>query len=362
MLTPRPNEETDCFPLPSMPVDEIRDQLEILRKLEVNYCSLDYQRLVIFSPVSRLLTIEYLYRIADYGKFQRNTVAYAATNILDRYLSLRTTALWFQDHYQVLALTSLYMAVKVLERQTIAVESLVTLADGDHTEQEFLETERTILKTLDWRIGHGPTPLASVHLYLRLLPEDKKLLTRPLMDHIQFQLELAVSDYQLCIYARPSEIALAAVNNALEDVDEIDFLLDEKIFFERLILNALCRIDVECMTHVFEEKVARIQSRLRRLLSGAFSMEEENNTYSRCEHQKSNQAAPLDNHHEACDDTSDEQDASWECVSGGPGSSPGHVSMDETDGYSEYDKCQEILDESPWLHGLSTFSFQHLFA
>jgi hypothetical protein len=296
-LAPRPRSPTDNDTasassyrlMKPLPLDEIRDQLEAMRMLESRYAfhKTDYQHGICGSNVSRTRTTEYLYQIIDFGDFQRHTVDYAMTNLLDRYLSAAgpkkaEEILRDRSRYQLLALTCLYMAVKLLEVRTIGVDSLVPLCNDMFVAQDFLAMEQTVLRTLDWKVGHGPTAWSFCQLYLQLLLPEESIISeqkdpitdmvlKQMMHHCQYQLELAVSDYGLAVASKckPSKIALAAVWNALEGMDVSLFSLVDQNAYRNNLSNLILQIGQDCKSFDFEDKIRKIQERLAQVMWNA---------------------------------------------------------------------------------------------
>ena len=58
------------------------------------------------------------------------------------------------DHYDLIALTSLFTAAKYEEMTFPTVNDFVYLSDNRFTKPKFLETEILILETLGWRLNH----------------------------------------------------------------------------------------------------------------------------------------------------------------------------------------------------------------
>ena len=269
--------------------DQALDQLAVLRRLEATtYKPQDYYATVLqlatkcdseedcHSPqgreeplsrivVSRQSTVEYLYRISDYGGFERHVVGYAMNNLLDRYFSSSCRSLGGEEeyecidarrvllsgdknHYQLVALTCLYMAVKLLEPVNIGVASMVPLTNGLYSVEDFCEMERTILKQLQWRVAHGPTGTDFVRLLLQYLPGTvSSSLAAQIFHQSQYQLELAVSDYELCCCCSSdghsgglvSDLAVAALWNALEWTEVEEFSLADQLAFRTTIRRIL---------------------------------------------------------------------------------------------------------------------------
>lgn len=79
--------------------------------------------------------------------------------------------------------------------------------------------ERKILDALEWRLA-GPTPLGFVQHLVALFPDTVSLhIKAATMDYARYQTELAISSVKLVPW-QASEIALAAILNALEGIDQ----------------------------------------------------------------------------------------------------------------------------------------------
>lgn len=95
---------------------------------------------------------------------------------------------------------------------------LADLSRGCYEEMEFVHKEEELLQALKWRVG-GPTALGFIQHYLALLPETvHPAIAEALMDYARYQTELAISEHSL-VDMPPSEIAFAALLNAMEGMD-----------------------------------------------------------------------------------------------------------------------------------------------
>ena len=283
---------------PALTVDELVEQLQVMCRLEgTTYQAWDYQaqqkvnkHTLLQQRRSRML--EYLYVIVDYAGFHRDTVVYAMTHLMDRYLATTaangTTTKMHNKEYQLIALTCLYMAIKLLEPHNIGVDAMPALAQNLYGVEDFLAMEGRILETLEWKVGHGPTPLAFVQLVLStvltsLQPQAPTLLPsfdniiHTMYHHAQYQLELAASNYKLtCCDATPSQLAVAAMWNALEGLDNLDgFSLEQQAFFQHRVLQVFQRSlststlsakEIYGRLSLYQkERIGQLQSRLTQL-------------------------------------------------------------------------------------------------
>jgi len=72
--------------------------------------------------------------------------------MLDRYFEM--VKLQSDDHYDLIALTSLFTAAKYEEMTFPTVNDFVYLSENRFSKNKFLETEILMLETLGWRLNH----------------------------------------------------------------------------------------------------------------------------------------------------------------------------------------------------------------
>lgn len=167
--------------------------------------------------------VGWCFQIADYCKFQRETVE-IAINYLDRFLATveGSKAKYDPQLYQLAAMTSLYMAVKIHEPQAMDLKTVARLSRDAYTPEDIQAMEQSILFALQWKLN-PPTALTFVRLLLEaipegVLPED----VRPaIYDVTKYQAELAVNESEL-ITVKASVIAYCALLNSLESLSVDD--------------------------------------------------------------------------------------------------------------------------------------------
>eukprot|EP00549_Striatella_unipunctata_P005842 CAMPEP_0118690654 /NCGR_PEP_ID=MMETSP0800-20121206/10238_1 /TAXON_ID=210618 ORGANISM="Striatella unipunctata, Strain CCMP2910" /NCGR_SAMPLE_ID=MMETSP0800 /ASSEMBLY_ACC=CAM_ASM_000638 /LENGTH=275 /DNA_ID=CAMNT_0006588333 /DNA_START=53 /DNA_END=877 /DNA_ORIENTATION=+ len=160
------------------------------------------------------------YQVIDYCKFNRDTMS-ISMSYLDRFLGTKSGTICLSDprEYQLAAITTLYMAIKVQEPVEVDTSLLSDLSRGSYGAIEFANMESRILSALQWYLN-GPTPVTFVKYFLSLLPKIVHSKVRSsLLDYARFQTELAVSDYFLSVRCKPSVLALAAIRNSLDCFD-----------------------------------------------------------------------------------------------------------------------------------------------
>ena len=130
--------------LPNIHARELTDRIRTMRKQEVTHhqCA-DYMRdsdsylstaSQIVDEESRIKMCEWCYQVVDFCKFRRETVG-IGMSYLDRYISTRQGRLALTDRkfYQLAAMTSLYMAIKIHEPLEMETSLLADLSRGVYT-------------------------------------------------------------------------------------------------------------------------------------------------------------------------------------------------------------------------------------
>ncbi|KAL3781419.1 hypothetical protein ACHAW5_010763 [Stephanodiscus triporus] len=102
--------------------------------------------------------------------------AWVAVSILDRYISsgngMSPEACRHGQTFQLSAVTSFYMTVKIREPSVLGIKQLVQMGRGLYTENDVIAMELDILSALEWRVYLSTaTPMEYVRHYLQLLPE-----------------------------------------------------------------------------------------------------------------------------------------------------------------------------------------------
>jgi hypothetical protein len=223
--------------LPKHEKDEIPDRIAIMLQQEENeYQCIDYlvaneaMRKKAAKPVDedcRVKMCEWCYQVVDFCKFRRETVG-IGMSYLDRYLCSEKgkKALGDRKEYQLVAMTCLYIAIKLHEPLEMETSLLADLSRGCYTEMEFANMEKTILEAVEWRVA-GPTPLAFVLHFLALLPDNLHTgVEEAIWDYARYQTELAIADHSF-VKLKPSVVGMAALLNAMEGMDTT--LLPERV-------------------------------------------------------------------------------------------------------------------------------------
>ena len=137
-----------------------------------------------------------------------------AVSILDRFASSPAAKefLIHREKFQLASLAAIYTAIKIHEKEAISPAFVAKLSGGMSTKEDVEVMEMRILQTITWLVN-PPTAMWFAKSFMRLLNLESKKMTRA----IEAQVVHSLLNYQFCT-VRPSEIAAAAVINALEQV------------------------------------------------------------------------------------------------------------------------------------------------
>lgn len=214
---------------------------------------------------ARSKMVEWSHQVNDFFKFQRETVA-MATNYLDRFLATSNPracrALRCKKEFQLASMTTLYIAIKLFEPLAVDAELLAQISHGCYLADDITEMEEEILTSLSWRMN-GPTAHAFIGHIMALLPPSayarKKTTVMTLLDFSTFQADIAVTDYDLALQ-KPSAVALAAIMNSIEGVEEHLFPARCRYQFLQLIAR-------ETGMNPFSIEINAVRARLLKLFS-----------------------------------------------------------------------------------------------
>ena len=163
---------------------------------------------------------EWCYRIVDFCKFERESVA-IAMSLLDRYLSSDAgrEALCDKTAFQLVAMTCLYTAVKVHEPEALTPTVMARLSQSMYTSKDFEQCEVELLQALKWRVN-PPTAMAFVRNFLAVIPETMldEFDRTAVMESAKHQIEQSVNDSNF-LGLNASTIALGGLENAMSCVD-----------------------------------------------------------------------------------------------------------------------------------------------
>jgi hypothetical protein len=209
--------------LSNMDTESLVSAIQAMRQREHAYLPSDYLHRQPYNcgseePVDitcRLKMCNWCIQMVNHCQFNHETVV-IAMNLLDRFLSKRPHTLLDRSAFQLTAIACFYTTIKVHEPQAITPQTMANLSRGQYTAKQIETTEREILSCLGWLV-HPPTALTFSHYLLSLLPSMDEQTSDTLLELTKLQTELAVQNYDLCLWNQ-SLIAFAAVMNALESM------------------------------------------------------------------------------------------------------------------------------------------------
>ncbi|KAG9103740.1 G2/mitotic-specific cyclin [Ceratobasidium sp. 370] len=143
---------------------------------------------------------------------------FLASNIIDRFLSLRIVSL---IKLQLVGITALFVASKYEEIMAPSVAHFLQVSDSEYTEQEILQAEKYVLRTLGWDLSY-PNPMSWLRRASKADSYDVQ--TRTLA---KFFIEIGVVEHRLLKYT-PSMLAAAALwlSRLMMEKDEWDANLE----------------------------------------------------------------------------------------------------------------------------------------
>eukprot|EP00562_Extubocellulus_spinifer_P014686 CAMPEP_0178570026 /NCGR_PEP_ID=MMETSP0697-20121206/16826_1 /TAXON_ID=265572 /ORGANISM="Extubocellulus spinifer, Strain CCMP396" /LENGTH=435 /DNA_ID=CAMNT_0020204373 /DNA_START=45 /DNA_END=1352 /DNA_ORIENTATION=+ len=178
---------------------------------------------------------QWCYRVIDHIGSDRGIV-FNVMSLLDTYIDIRPPQNYDAATYQLLAMSSLYLVLRLRERSTrLTVAQMMSMSrddgDGVVTPDRIAHTMKSIVHALpsSWKdICHAPSPGEFVFVYVEQLRVASSSSSSRLQDLLQaskwssilddaaYLAELSVCDSYLRD-ERPSVIAYAALLNALSD-------------------------------------------------------------------------------------------------------------------------------------------------
>jgi len=179
-----------------------------LQEKKTPRCSNYFKRSSVVDESCRIAMVNWLFQISDALSLNRETVS-LAMSFLDRFLSSKTAcsaqALEDRHKFQLAAITSYYIAVKIFEPVQLGVDMLVKLCRGFYEKSAILAMENDILFSLEWRVS-SPTPLDFMRQMLELLSFNEQ----SIVENAQTHMRNVTSDVHFSTFT-PSVVGAACV-------------------------------------------------------------------------------------------------------------------------------------------------------
>jgi len=156
-----------------------------------------------------------------------------------------------RDQYRLVALTALYLSMKVYSPKALCPNSVAYLSKGSYTRTEVERMELTMLQTLQWKI-HPPIVIDFVRLYFEIIvwklnKQQQQQQQQPeIMDDQHYQNNIIVDDLDLEQYQH-AIMDLVTVQTDILHVSKFEFVIRycSSHVAVALLLNALQMILID---------------------------------------------------------------------------------------------------------------------
>jgi hypothetical protein len=176
----------------------------------------NYPQQLFVNAECRSKMAEWCYQVVDHCKFKRETVAITMSYV-DRYMMTDSGKKVLHDRktFQLVAMTSLYTAVKIHEPEAMDPKVIAGLSRGAYTENEVTDMEMKILKALKWRMN-PPTAMSFLSQFLSLLTNYgiSECEMGKIAEIAKLQIEASVNVHSF-LGVKASHLAFAALSNAV---------------------------------------------------------------------------------------------------------------------------------------------------
>ena len=174
-------------------------------------------------------------------KLSRETV-WIAISYLDRYLSSGRgkshQAIMNKAKFQLVAITALYIAIKLYEDVELNVTTLVRLCKGYYTTTDILSMEEDVLFALDFRVTTA-SPTEFVRHFIKLLPPE--LITESLLNECEKMIEHTSQDVYFT-FCKPSVVGASCLSSILTGNEMLSPLQRQTFYFHLANITDLIEV------------------------------------------------------------------------------------------------------------------------
>ncbi len=180
------------------------------------------------NDVDRQKMCEWYYEMADFLKIDRSSAS-RSMMLLDRFMAASThspvaaEARQNRDQYQLFALTSLFITIKLYERLNIQAEHVSYLSRGRYEPQEIIKMEIVMLAALEWKVSEASkvdyVDIIMNYITPRMENCSYVMSSGKFLENVKelALLQIQLSDFEATFASkRQSIVAFAAVCNAFE--------------------------------------------------------------------------------------------------------------------------------------------------
>jgi len=228
--------------------DENLTTIEALRRQEddvsncMNFISLSTNNEI--DETCRTSMVVYLQKIGKALKLSPETV-WQSISFFDRYLSSgkgkSNDALQDKYKFQLVAISSFYIAVKLYEQVELSVNTLAKLCKGYYAESDIIDCEEDILFALNFRLA-TPTPMEFIRHYMHLLPSD--IIDNKLLKECEKRVEYTSTDIYFT-FCKPSCVGASVLTSILLDQDILSSTQRQTLYLKLAKMTDLIEV-MEC--------------------------------------------------------------------------------------------------------------------
>ena len=204
----------------------------------------------------RTSMVVYLQKIGKALRLSPETV-WQSISFFDRYLSSgkgkSNGALQDKYQFQLVAISSFYIAVKLYEQVELSVVTLAKLCKGYYAESDILEVEEDILFALEFRLA-TPTPMEFIRHYIHLLPSD--IIDNKLLKVCEKRVEYTSTDIYFT-FCKPSCVGASIMTSILLDQDVLSSTQRQAFFCKLAKMTDLIEV-MECQKKLVTGKPVSI--------------------------------------------------------------------------------------------------------
>jgi len=170
---------------------------------------------------------QWCYDVADHLSESREVV-YVAMNMLDRYIAV-TSAEAFSDKvaYELAAITSLFLAIRVSGSNTLEVPDLLQMSRAGMQVKDIVSTGTAMLEALSWE-HKLVTPTDFIKAMLSTQASMEHLKAVSILELSSYMVEISVCD-QYFVGIQASKVAFASMMNVLKR-NELDGVTSSQFF------------------------------------------------------------------------------------------------------------------------------------
>ena len=192
----------------------------------------------------RTSMVVYLQKIGKALKLSPETV-WQSISFFDRYLSSgkgkSNDALQDKYKFQLVAISSFYIAVKLYEQVELSVGTFAKLCKGYYAKEDIIDCEEDILFALDFRLA-TPTPMEFIRHYIHLLPSD--IIDNKLLKVCEKRVEYTSTDIYFT-FCKPSCVGASILTSILLDQNVLSSPQRQTLYLKLAKMTDLIEV-MEC--------------------------------------------------------------------------------------------------------------------